>query len=322
LFFLLDTILGLRYPYPWLQEVSLRNANHEYTRRIDRVIDHLRENLDQPLKLADLAKVACFSEYHFHRIFGALTGETLNDFTNRLRLEKAARLLKRTRRSATEIALECGFSSSVTFSRSFNKAFDTSPTAYRKSGKLKNSKICKDLFPKHEYLLPMTEDEKKAAFPVEIRKFPAWDVAYIRVSNAFESGKVLKAFEKMIEWLKSAKIYDRGTLFGMAIDDPAVTPKHLYRYEVCFASDAPFKCPEGISRMKVPSRTYGVARVSGDIKVVATAWDYLLGSWLIKSDYEPDDAPGFEILLNKDKALDWSHFDLELTFPVKKMKRT
>jgi AraC family transcriptional regulator len=302
---------------------KLRQVSQEYTRRIDRVIDHLRDNLDKPLKLEDLAKVACFSEYHFHRVFAAMTGETLNDFTTRMRLEKAARLLKRTRNSATEIALECGFSSSATFSRSFNKAFDTSPTRYRKSGELKNSKICKELFPKHEYLLPMTEAEKKAAFPVEIRKFPAWDVAYIRVSNAFEDGKVLKALAKMIEWLKSEKIYDKGTLFGMAIDDPAVTPKHLYRYEVCFApnnKDVSMGCAGEISRMKIPSRTYGVARVSGDIKWVATAWDYLLGSWLIKSDYEPDDAPGFEIFLDKEKALDWSHFDLELVFPVKKMK--
>ena len=106
----------------------------------------------------------------------------------------------------------------------------------------------------------------------------------------------------------------------MSIDDPAVTPKHLYRYEVCFASDLPFKCADGISRMKIASRTYGVSRVSGDIKVVATAWDYLLKGWLIKSDYEPDHAPGFEIILHKEKALDWSHFDLELTFRVKKMK--
>lgn len=60
-----------------------------YTQRIDRVIDHLRANLHRPVKLAELAKVACFSEFHFHRIFGAVTGETLNHFTNRLRLEKS-----------------------------------------------------------------------------------------------------------------------------------------------------------------------------------------------------------------------------------------
>src|ERR1700683_5449986 len=94
-------------------------ANSEYTRRIDRVIDHLRANLDRPVKLKELAKVACFSEFHFHRIFGAVSGETLNNFTNRLRLEKAARLLRYSDPNLIDIALECGFSSSATFSRAF-----------------------------------------------------------------------------------------------------------------------------------------------------------------------------------------------------------
>ncbi len=299
----------------------MSNAAHEYTKRIDRVIDYLRGNLGKSLKLKDLAKIACFSEYHFHRIFGAMTGETLNDFTNRLRLEKAARLLTKTRQSATEIALECGFSSSAAFSRSFRQAFDTSPSRYRKSEKFENSKICKELFLKDEYILPLTEEEKKASFPVEIRKFPARNAAYIRVSNSFEGDAVLRAFEKMIEWLKAENIYDQGTLFGMSIDDPAVTPKHLYRYEVCFASDVPFNRADGISKMSIPAKTYGVTRVSGDIRLVATAWDYLFRGWLVKSNYEPDHAPALEIFLNKEKALDWRHFDLELAFPIKKMKK-
>src|SRR5688572_29707610 len=79
-------------------------ANSEYAQRIDRVIDYLRDNLDRPLKLEELAKVACFSEFHFHRIFGAVSGETLNNFTNRLRLEKAARLLRYSNQSLTNIA--------------------------------------------------------------------------------------------------------------------------------------------------------------------------------------------------------------------------
>src|SRR6476619_5372019 len=93
--------------------------NSVYVERINRVIDHLRGNLDRPVKLEELAKVACFSEFHFHRIFGAVAGETVNNFTNRLRLEKAARLLRYTERKLTDIALECGFSSSATFSRAF-----------------------------------------------------------------------------------------------------------------------------------------------------------------------------------------------------------
>src|SRR5258708_5335243 len=92
-------------------------ANGEYTQRIDRVIDYLRGNLDRQVKLEELARVACFSEFHFHRIFGAVSGETLNTFTNRLRLEKAARLLRFSDRGLTDIALDCGYSSSATFSR-------------------------------------------------------------------------------------------------------------------------------------------------------------------------------------------------------------
>src|SRR5438270_4805023 len=138
------------------------HADSEYTQRIDRVIDYLRGNLDRPVKLAELAEVACFSEFHFHRIFGAVSGETLKVFTNRLRLEKAARLLRYSGRNLTEIALDCGFSSSATFSRAFRSGYDTSPSQFRKSGEIKKSKICKELLPEQEYLLPLSAEEKKA----------------------------------------------------------------------------------------------------------------------------------------------------------------
>jgi len=105
-------------------------ANSEYVQRINRVIDYLRGNLDRQVKLEELAKVACFSEFHFHRIFGAVTGETLNSFTNRLRLEKAARLLRYSDQSLTDIALHCGFSSSATFSRAFRSGYGTSPSEF------------------------------------------------------------------------------------------------------------------------------------------------------------------------------------------------
>src|SRR5271154_386421 len=138
-------------------------ANSEYARRINRVIDYLRGNLDRQVKLQELAKVACFSEFHFHRIFGAIAGESLNNFTNRLRLEKAARLLRFSGQNLTDIALDCGFSSSATFSRAFRSGYDTSPSQFRKTGEIKNSKICKELKTGQEYVLPMSRDEKIAA---------------------------------------------------------------------------------------------------------------------------------------------------------------
>jgi AraC family transcriptional regulator len=293
-------------------------ANSEYTQRIDRVIDHLRGNLHRHVKLQELAKVACFSEFHFHRIFGAVSGETLNNFTNRLRLEKAARLLRYSDQSLTDIALECGFSSSATFSRAFRSAYGTSPSQFRKSGEIKKSKICKELFDDCGYDLPMSAEEKRAAFPVKLIDIPERQVAYIRVTNAFEMDRVLAALKTMIAWAKSQQIFSQGILFGMTVDDPHVTPKHLYRYEICLASSRPFKCIEGMSKLKMPAMRYAVTKVSGDMRKVATAWDYIYRSWLIHSAYEPEHAPALEVFLEKENALDWSHFELELCLPVRK----
>src|SRR5215467_3154343 len=290
-----------------------------YAQRIDRVIDYLRGNLHRPVKLAELANVACFSEFHFHRIFTAVSGETLNHFPNRLRLEKAARLLRYSGQSLVDIALECGFSSPATFSRAFRSGYDTSPSQFRKSGEIKKSKICKELFSAREYLLPMGAKEKRAAFPVRLIDLPERQVAYIRVANAFEMDRVLAALKTMIEWAKSQDIFSQAILFGMSVDDPHVTPKHLYRYEVCLASSLPFKCREGISKLTMPAMRYAATRVSGDIRKVTTATDYLFRGWLINSDYEPEHAPGLEIFLDKEKAMDWSHFELDLCIPVRKL---
>src|SRR6204780_1922313 len=294
-------------------------ANSEYAQRINRVIDYLRGNLDRQVKLEELAKVACFSEFHFHRIFRAVSGETLYNFTNRLRLEKAARLLRYSGQSLTDTALACGFSSSATFSRAFRSGYGTSPRQFRKSGKIKKSKICKELFPEEEYGLLMSAEEKKAAFPIRIKNIPERQVAYIRITNAFEMDRVIVALKTMIEWAKSQGIFSQGVLFGMTIDDPHVTPKHLYRYEVCLASSFPFECMEGMSKLKMPAMRYAAIKVSGDIHKVATAWDYLYRDWLVNSVHEPEHAPALEVFLDKENATDWSHFELELCLPVRKL---
>jgi hypothetical protein len=58
--------------------------------RINRVMDYIEGHLACELSLEVLAKIACFSSFHFHRIFAAMTGEPLNHFVRRLRVEKAA----------------------------------------------------------------------------------------------------------------------------------------------------------------------------------------------------------------------------------------
>ena len=105
---------------------------NEYVRRINLVTDYIDCNLGSELTLSELASVAGFSEYHFHRIFAAMTGETLFCFITRLRIEHAAALLcTQPSLPITRIAADCGFSSHAVFCRLFKKRFGTSPSAFR-----------------------------------------------------------------------------------------------------------------------------------------------------------------------------------------------
>lgn len=300
---------------------KMNDQNTRYQERINWVIDYVNNNLNEPLSLDELAKIACFSSYHFHRIFMAITGETVNNFTNRLRVEKAARLLKFSKRSASYIALECGFSSPSTFSRSFKQYFGSTPNEYRKKGTIENSKICKELFPINEHLAPSAIEELESRFPVTIKELPVRRIAFIRVVNSFQEGVVLKAYEQMINWAKEKEIYESETIFGMSLDDPIVTPKDKYRYEVCMTIPDHLKVNHtNISIMTLAKCKYATATVSGDMNVVATAFSYLFNTWLVNSSYEPAHLPTQEIFLDKNNICNWEHFDLELYVPIKPLQ--
>lgn len=104
----------------------------EYQLRINKVTDYICNNIDQPLPLRKMAGIACFSPFHFHRVFTILTGETPTDYIKRTRIEKAAFLLKQDKElSATEVARLCGFSSLSLLSRNFRQYFSMTIREFR-----------------------------------------------------------------------------------------------------------------------------------------------------------------------------------------------
>jgi AraC family transcriptional regulator len=106
---------------------------NEYRSRLNRTIDYIHNHYDEDLNLTILAEVACFSKFHFHRIFRAMVGETLNDFVQRIRLEKSiTKLTTELNKSITEIALDCGFSCSQNFAKIFKAHYGMTPSIFRK----------------------------------------------------------------------------------------------------------------------------------------------------------------------------------------------
>ncbi len=101
--------------------------------RLCRSRDFLAAALDQPLRLADAAKEACLSPFHYHRTFSRVFGETPHDFLRRLRIERAKQLLASTDDPVTEVCLAVGYESLGSFSAMFHSAAGFSPSAYRRS---------------------------------------------------------------------------------------------------------------------------------------------------------------------------------------------
>lgn len=129
---------------------------------IERVLRFITENLERPLGVAELAREAHLSEFHFQRVFHAAVGESVGRFVTRQRLELAAlRLSYALDRSITDIALSSGYSSSSNFSKAFQVYFGCSPSQVRSPdaaasaaiGKL-TSRYGKDFRPGNLYTLP------------------------------------------------------------------------------------------------------------------------------------------------------------------------
>lgn len=92
---------------------------------------YIHENLDSPLPLGTVARVAGLSESHFCRLFKDATGLTLTDYVNRSRIEWAKKELLKPEMRVSEIAFLVGYQSLSQFNRSFARIVGTSPTRWR-----------------------------------------------------------------------------------------------------------------------------------------------------------------------------------------------
>src|SRR5687768_4608483 len=106
----------------------------QYVAAISQVLEFIQEHLDEEITPGMLAREACFSQHHFHRVFRAVVGESVMDHVRRLRLERAAYHLKAEGGSSVgRIALDAGYGAQEAFTRIFNAYFGMSPKAYRQS---------------------------------------------------------------------------------------------------------------------------------------------------------------------------------------------
>ena len=178
-------------------------SNHHQD-RVNRVQDYIAGHLDGELSLARLSEVGCFSPFHFHRIFQGVTSETLNGHVRRVRLERAASLLKAVARKAHyRLALETGFAGTAEFSRAFKSHFGTTASGWDRRTPLENSKIRKapESIPFHT-IEELQRWKKDARFRV-LRLNP-FGYVYSRIFAGHGSKSLVDNYQALIHWLTGA----------------------------------------------------------------------------------------------------------------------
>jgi AraC-like DNA-binding protein len=114
------------------QIFSFQGTQHAAAlRKADR---YIYENYSRKISLKEIADAAGLSAPYFSNIFKEEMGENLTSYLNRLRVEKAGRLVTETEMSLSEVATACGFENQSWFSKIFKSFTGTSPGKYRSHG--------------------------------------------------------------------------------------------------------------------------------------------------------------------------------------------
>ena len=270
-----------------------------WIRRVHQVMDHVRDHPAEPHSVESLAAHVHSSPFHFHRIFRAVSGETVGNFVQRARLERAAYLMKaKPERSLTAIAMDTGFPTSQEFSRSFRRAYGVAPSRWDRKGRLAS---------------PEGRAEHRASPPVDVEaqivERPRVRLAYTRVRPAFPVPNLEAGFTRLTEWLETRDVsWQHARVVGMSWDNYETTPMDRLSY------DLGIEVPESVTA----DRDFGIRELGpflavevvceGPMQHIADAWDYLYETWFPEASYEPADLPAMKWFVPPAGAVRWDHW--------------
>lgn len=328
-------------------KMKKNSVKKEYISRINKVIDYIENNIDSQLSLNSLAKIANFSPYHFHRIFAYTVGETLNKFIQRIRIEKAAWILRDNPDSTiADITYTYGFSSPSVFARVFKDRFNMSATEWRELNDFEISKICKqdsklnkqlsniekyfkngntyfaDVFDVQFYInkwsIKMIDSELKTE--VNVQEFPEMKVAYVRHIGPYAGdGKLFEGLiNKLMKWAVTRGLLNEKTqLMSVYHDNPDITDESKLRLSMCINIPDNTSVDGDIGMMMLEGGAYAVGRFELGEKDYENAWKMMYAGWLPESGYQPEDKPAFEIYRNDPRNHPEGKSIVDICVPVK-----
>lgn len=276
----------------------------DYKNRINRVFEFIDENLESDLSLKTVSEIAFFSPFHFHRVFKFVTGETLNEFVTRRRIEKSAINLLHKNTTATEIAHKYGFSDNSSFSRAFKKYFGISPTEFKKQNPNRHSKIRQleskngQDYPDHEKYICIINNLKnwiKMNAKIEIKEMPRMDLAYVTIIGP---QNLETAYLKIMQWATPKGLMnDQTKMVTIYHDSFKVTQSDKVRMSACILLDKLEETKGEIGMTQIENGKFMVGSFEIGLNEFEKSWTGLY-LWMNENGYRKADREPFEIYNN------------------------
>lgn len=275
------------------------NDPNGYAERVQRVVDFLAEHLDEELNFEALARVACFSPYHFHRIYRGLLGETVNDTVRRLRLHRAAVDLLDRELSIERTARRAGYTSQAAFTRAFRDEYGEPPARYRVARRV----------------VQLKQERNSAMYQVEIITRPKLRVAAIEHRGDYQLTS--KVFERLMTIAATTGLLRSDTRsIGIFHDDPTSVPKAELRATACITVPDDWTPSGELTEAHIEGGRYARIVHTGPYTELKAAYDWLYQTWLPDCDEEPRDLPCLEEYLNDPRQVSAKDLKTAVLMPL------
>lgn len=278
----------------------------EYINRINKIFIFIDENLDQELNLEIIARIGFYSPFHLHRIFKAITNETINEYITRKRIEKSASILLHKREiTISELSLQYGFNSNSSFTRTFKKFYGISPTEFRKSNPFIFSKIGKEESKNgkengmlEEYICNINNHKNwiKMKAKIEIKEMPKLDLAFI---TQIGHNGMSNAYDKLIKWATPKGLLKNENLKVVTIyhDSFKITEPDKVRMSACISLKEKIEVSGEIGLTTIEKGKFIVGRFEIGITEFEKSWNSLF-IWMNENGYKKAERNPYEIYYN------------------------
>jgi AraC family transcriptional regulator len=286
------------------------DTKNSYLESINKAIAFIESNSATDIQLKDIAIQANLSQYHFHRVFKSLTGDTTKDFLTRLRLEKAALKLKHSQYDIGQIAFDCGYQNHETFTRAFKEYFGLPPLEYRSSiAELTTNK-------QNEYEKANIDLNALNVQGPIIKTIPDLHLAYIRHTGSYD--KVGGSFQKLMFWAATHLVLKlKPVTIGIVHDNPDLTTEQHIRFDACVLLSKEIKPSGEIGYKKIEGGKFAVFTYKGAYEGFYPVYDYVYNVCLFDNKFDLDDKPALEWYIKSPPFHKPENFVTDFYVPIK-----